>query len=272
MFFELVPDAYHPLDLPPPILPQMQVQDSKNPVDLTIAVTAVLIILALLSSIAVIVWSDEQKENASATLRSRLATLEDELDELRAEQKRFCSEQKEQKERLEAFEEYAVEADQTMRREFEKLEKKMKDEMNARMDFVGSTMEEAIEKRAVSIESKIPRSTRNLSISLDTIQLRYRSLVGGVRGRPGHMVGPIGMNSLTNPRLVLEWAILPDGMPSSPVPESFQMKETITTNRIDRIIPAGQRAILLKAEVWHSTPNIVENLDCTGFLQQFFDT
>ena len=220
---------------------------------------------------------EEKKEDVLTPLRRHVQQLEDELEEMRTDFRALLASQKEEIQELtRAF----MAATQLASRE--RMEQK------ERLDALGRTIDGVflrcasleqrvdshlgiLEKTIASVEEKIPRPTRNLSIPLDDIPLYWRSPTDGPRGRPGRFVGPTNLKNLTSPRLVLEWALLPVGMPSSPIPEALQIKETITAKRLDRIIPAGQRAILQKAEIWHSTSGIVGNLDCTGSLQKYFD-
>lgn len=213
---------------------------------------------------------EEKKEDVLTPLRRRIQELEDELEDLRSHSTALTASVRAQKEEHQELERAFLAATEVAAKE--RMEQKERLEALGRttdslvLRCASAAQTSQLESAIARVESKIPRPPRMLSISLDDLPIHWQ------QRRPFRTNGPVQWKSLTSPRLVLQWALLPDGVPASPVPEQFKMNETISTNRVDRLIPGGQRAILLKAEIWHSTPGLPGDLDCTRSFVSFFDS
>jgi hypothetical protein len=254
MFFDLVPDAYYPLDhIAEDAGSPLLLQNPQNSVAATIAT----VLLALVSCILLIAGvlsheaNAEQKEStAVAALRQRLAALEDEVEELREAQNEKGKElddgltllamsiadheekQKEQKERLEALD----------------------TRLDLSIQLLGDALTKLVEKKVTAMEARIPRPARVIEIKMDTIPLDAENHT---------------WNSLQDTRLILHWNQIPEGMSVESTPLG-RMGGVVPVPYV-HLVPAGMKAILSKAEVWHGTPGLTSTIDCTAALRKFFD-
>jgi hypothetical protein len=157
------------------------------------------------------------------------------------------------------------------------LEARMTEATKESIRAMKEELEGSVREKSTELEKKIALPSRTVSLLLNDIHLYIPSdsppvpswvLESGIH-RPSRkrMQGPYKWNGLQQPRLEITYAFVPADTPSTcEIGTDLLRKETVTSPTFTRVIPAGQKIIVSKAEIWHCTMGLPNMFDCTSHL------